>query len=120
MNHAAGSVFVFGLYLVLVGIGLIAAPNTVLGPLGFPASSEVWPRVVGVLALCLSYYYIAAARTGLTAFFRWTVQVRLGVFVVFAVFVLLHLAPAPLLLLGTVDLLAAIWTAVALRSAARR
>lgn len=116
MSRAARSVFVFGLYLIVVGAGLVAFPNTVLGPLGFPASTEVWPRVVGVLALCLSYYYISAARAGLTAFFRWTVQVRVGVFVVFGLLVLLKLAPAPLALLGAVDLLAAVWTGLALRS----
>lgn len=116
MSRAARSVFIFGLYLIVVGLGLVAIPNTVLGPLGFPASSEVWPRVVGVLALCLAFYYISAARAGLNGFFRWTVQVRVGVFVVFGLLVLLKLAPAPLALLGTVDLLAALWTGLSLRS----
>ncbi|MSU46575.1 MAG: hypothetical protein EXS42_05500 [Lacunisphaera sp.] len=64
MSRAARTVLVFGVYLIVVGVGLVVIPNTVLGPLGFPASHEIWPRVVGVLALCLSYYYIAAARTG--------------------------------------------------------
>ena len=115
MNAAAKSVLIFGLYLILVGLGLIFAPNAALHPLGFPATTDVWPRVVGVLALCLAYYYISAARAGLTNFFRWTVQVRSGVFVVFTALVLLHLAPAPLVLLGTVDLAAALWTALALQ-----
>lgn len=115
MSHAARSVFVFGLYLIAVGAGLVAIPNTALGSLGFPPSAEVWPRVVGVLALVLAYYYLQAARRGLTAFFRWTVQARALVFVAFAALVLVGLAPTPLLALGAVDLLAAIWTGVALR-----
>jgi hypothetical protein len=109
-------VLVFGLYLIAVGAGLVAIPNRVLTPLGFAASAEFWPRVLGVLTLCLAYYYIAAARAGLTGFIRWTVQVRAGVFVVFGLLVLLGLAPAPLALLGTVDLLAALWTGLSLRS----
>ncbi len=116
MSRVAQSVFIFGLYLIVVGLGLVAIPNLVLAPLGFPASNEFWPRVVGVLTLCLSFYYISAARAGLTGFFRWTVQVRIGVFVVFGALVLLKLAPGPLALLGTVDLLAATWTGLALRS----
>lgn len=72
----ARTVFVFGLYLVLIGLGLLVAPNATLGPLGFPPSVEVWPRIVGLLALCLACYYIAAARAGLTHFFGWTVAVR--------------------------------------------
>ena len=120
MSRAAQSVFVFGLYLIVVGLGLVAIPNTVLTPLGFAPSAEFWPRVVGGLTLCLAFYYICAARAGLMMFFRWTVVVRTGVFIVFGALVLLKLAPTPLALLGTVDLLAAMWTAFALRSATRR
>lgn len=117
MNAPAKSVFVFGLYLVLVGLGLLVAPNATLGPLGFAPSTEVWPRIVGMLTLCLASYYLAAARAGLTPFFQWTVAVRGGVFVVCSALVLLKIAPAPVAVLGTVDLIAAIWTALALRSA---
>lgn len=116
MNTSAKSVFVFGLYLVVVGLGLLIAPNATLGPLGFAPSVEVWPRIVGMLTLCLAAYYIAAARAGLTLFFRWTVAVRSGVFVVCGALVLLGIAPAPVALLGTVDLAAALWTAFALRA----
>ncbi len=115
MSRAARSVFVFGLYLIAVGLALIAIPNPLFAVLRLPASTEIWPRVVGVLALVLAYYYIQAARHELTAFFRWTVTARVMVFVVFGAFVLLGVAPAPLALLGAVDLAAAIWTALALR-----
>ena len=117
MNPAAKSVFVFGLYLVVVGLGLLIAPNPFLAPLGFPpAADESWLRVLGVLTLVIAAYYLLAARAGLTVFFRWTVFVRGGVFVVFGALVLLKLAPPPLALLGTVDLAAALWTWFALRA----
>jgi len=119
MSRAARSILVFALYLTGMGLGMIAVPNTVLGLLRFPASSDVWPRVVGLLALVLAYYYVQAARHELTAFFRWTVTARVAVFVAFTAFVLLGLAPATLAVLGAVDLAAAIWTAVALRSPAK-
>ena len=111
MSRSAWSVFVFGLYLVAVGLALVVSPNPLLVLLRFPASGEVWPRVVGVLALVLSYYYVQAARHELTAFFRWTVHARTIVCVAFAALVLLRLAPPPLAVLGAVDLAAAIWTA---------
>jgi len=119
MTRAARSILTFGLYLTGMGIGMIAVPNTVLALLRFPASTEIWPRVVGVIALVLAYYYIQTARHELTTFFRWTVTARAMVFVVFTAFVLLRLAPATLVLLGAVDLAAAIWTAVALRTDAK-
>jgi hypothetical protein len=115
MSQPARSILVFGLYLFVVGLGLILAPNTLLASLQLPASHEVWPRVLGVVTLVLAYYYVQAARHEVVAFFRWTVTARILVFVVFAVFVLLGIAPVPLVVLGTVDLAAAVWTARALR-----
>jgi len=115
MSRSARSVFVFGVYLVAVGLALIAFPNPLFTLLRLPASHEIWPRVVGVLALVLAHYYIQAARHEVVAFFRWTVSARIMVFVVFTAFVLLGLAPVPLALLGAVDLAAALWTAWALR-----
>jgi hypothetical protein len=120
MSHAARSVLVFGIYLVAVGLALVVIPSPLLVLLQFPASHEVWPRVVGVLALVLAYYYVQAARHELTAFFRWTVTARVAVFVIFTALVLLRLAPAPLALLGGVDLLAAAWTGWALRASGHR
>jgi hypothetical protein len=119
MNAPAKSVLFFGIYLVVVGVGLLAAPNALLGPLGFPPAEETWLRVVGVLALVLSSYYILAARAGLSVFFRWTVAVRGTVFLAFATLVLLGFAPPPLVLLGAVDLAGAAWTWFALRAAVR-
>ena len=102
---------------MLVGIGLLAVPDLALGPLGFPPVQDAsWPRVVGVLTLVIAAYYLLAARAGLIAFVRWTVFVRIGVFLVLGALVLLRLAPTPIALLGTVDLVAALWTALALRS----
>ncbi len=117
MNSAAKSVFAFGLYLVVVGLGLLVAPNPFLAPLGFPpVADSSWLRVLGVLTIVIAAYYLLAGRAGLTVFFRWTVSVRIGVFCALGALVLLQLAPAPLALLGTVDLAAALWTALALRS----
>ena len=120
MSRSALSVFVFGLYLVVVGLALILFPNPLFAVLRLPPSHEIWPRVVGVLALVLAHYYVQAARHEVVAFFRWTVSARIMVFVVFTVFVLLGLAPLPLALLGAGDLAAALWTAWALRPSAVR
>jgi hypothetical protein len=113
---SARTVLVFGLYLVLVGLGLLLAPNPFLAPLGFPATQDFWPRVTGVLVLCLAAYYLVAARANLTPLIRATVFVRLAVFGLFGALVLLQIAPRPLALLGLIDLVAALWTAMALKS----
>lgn len=113
---AARTVLVFGLYLGLVGLGLLLAPDAILAPLGFPAAHDFWPRVGGMLVLCLATYYLVAARANLTPLLRATVFVRCAVFGLFGALVLLDFAPRPLALLGFVDLAGALWTALALKS----
>jgi hypothetical protein len=116
MRNSARSVLIFGWYLVGLGSALLTIPNLLLGIFGLPMTSDVWIRVVGMLVLCLAFYYIQAARHGLTPMLRWTVYVRSGVFVFFGAFVLLGFAGAPLALFGAVDLAGALWTYWALRS----
>ncbi len=116
MSSSARSVFVFGLYVTVLGIILLMAPNFLLGMFFMPSTSEVWIRVVGMLVLFLGFFYTQSARKEMTDFFRWTVYLRSTVIVFFAAFVLLGFASPPLVLFGAVDLLGAIWTGLALRS----
>ena len=115
MSKAATSLFVFGIYLVLLGLFLLIAPNTLITFFGLPAANDVWIRVVGMLLVFLAYYDIQAARKNMTDFFRWSVIARMSVIVFFAVFVILDLVKPILLLFGGVDFLAATWTCLALR-----
>lgn len=116
MSTSAKSVFVFGIYVVVLGIGLLVVPNLIFSLFGVPATKEVWIRVAGMLVLLIGYYYIQTARKGLTEFFQLTVYTRAAVFVFFIAFVLLKLADPKLILFGVVDLLGAIWIQLALRS----
>ena len=115
MSKSGTSVFVFGVYLVVLGLLLVVVPNVLLRIFGFAMTAEVWVRVVGVLVLCLAFYYVQAARRGLVEFFRWTVTVRAFVFVCFALFAVLRLAAPQLALFGCLDLLGSVWTALCLR-----
>ncbi len=115
MSRAAKSLFVFGVYVCGLGLLLLLAPNLLLPLFGAPPTKEVWVRVNGMFVLCLSFYYVMAARHGLTAFIRWTVWGRAAVIIYFTAFVLLASAPRALLLFGLVDLLAATWTWLALK-----
>lgn len=116
MSPAAKSLFVFGIYILILSLLLITVPNFFLGLVGFPPTSEVWIRVAGMLLLFVSFYDIQAARAGLTQFLRWSVYTRVTVVFFFAAFVLLGYVGPLLVLLGVVDLLGAIWTALALRA----
>ena len=116
MSKSAFSMFVFGLYVAVIGIIMIVAPNFLLNAISRTSTNEVWIRVVGMLLFYLGFYYTQAARKEMTDFFRWTVYTRSTVIVFFAAFVLLGFARPPLVVFGVVDLLGAIWTGLALRS----
>jgi hypothetical protein len=116
MSKGARSVFVFGLYLAVLGIVLLVAPNFLLELFFLPSTPEVWVRVVGMLVLFLAFYYTQAARKELTDFVRWTVYPRSTVILFFGAFVLLGFARPALILFGIVDLVGAIWTNLALRT----
>jgi hypothetical protein len=115
MSRAAKSLFVFGIYLCGLGLILLLVPNLILQVFGLPTTGEVWIRINGMFALCLSFYYIQSARNDLTNFIRWTVWGRGAVIFYLAAFVLLVSAPKAILLFGLIDLLSAIWTWLALK-----
>jgi hypothetical protein len=115
MTAAAKSVCYFGFYLYLTGLSLIMAPNMLLGLLQLPETKEVWIRVVGVLVVCIGYYYHRAGAGNIQAFLKHTIPTRIFVFVSFTSFVLLGYAPAVLILFGAADFAGAVWTWFALK-----
>lgn len=119
MSKAATSVFVFAMYLFGLGLFLMLAPNTLMQAFGLPDVQDIWVRVVGMLMVLIGGYYSAAARSELTPFLQWTVYARSSVMVFFAAFVFTGLATNVLLLFGAIDLMAAIWTHVALKADAQ-
>jgi hypothetical protein len=115
MSRAAKSLFVFGIYLCGLGLILLLVPNLILQVFGLPPTGEVWIRINGMFLLCLSLYYVLAARNELTIFICWTVWTRIAVIFYFVFFILFISAPKALLLFGSIDLAAAIWTWLALK-----
>lgn len=110
MSYPARTVFGFGLYMLLLCVPLLFAPNLLLELLGFASTSEVWVRVLGQLVLYLGIYYVLAARWEARRFMVATVPVRLSVIVFFAAFVAAGLVPPMLLVMGVPDLVGALWT----------
>ncbi len=116
MQSSALTIKIFGIYVVLTGIGLVLTPNLILGLFGFPPATEVWVRVLGALAVILGYYYWACGTAGAKAFFQATIPGRVGFFALCVSLVAAAGAPLPLLAFGVVDLLGAAWTLLALRN----
>lgn len=115
MNSTAKSIFYFSFYPFGMGLGLLFIPSLVLGIFGFEPTSEVWVRVLGLLAFCVGIIYIYCARTDQVGFFRVTVPERIIFFLgMVGLVIFLHVTPM-LAVIGSVDLLGAIWTGLTLR-----
>ncbi len=116
MSKAALSSKVFAVYLFFVGVVFVVAPNLLLSIFQIPQTTEVWIRVVGVLAFNIGVYAWVAAKHEDTSFLVASVYTRFLVFVVFMTFAVIGLASPMLALFGVVDLLGGIWTHFALKA----
>ncbi len=115
MSGAARSVFVFGMYLTVLGLILVFQPHLLPDLFGIPVARDLWIRVSGTLVVIIGYFCIQAGRFDWTEFYLGSIVTRLWVMVCFSSYVLLELAPRPLLIFGTIDFLGAMWTMQALR-----
>jgi len=115
MSPAAKSIFVFGVYLTLLGIALITAPNFLLETFRLSPTDEIWIRVVGMLIIYLSIYYYRFAKLEIKELYWLTIYFRSSVIIFFIAFVLLKLAPVAIITFSVIDLLGALWTLLALR-----
>ena len=116
MSRSALSVFVFSIYLYLLGFVLVVTPDFLLRIFKFPDADGLWIRVVGMLVIILGFYYSHVARAEMRPFFVWTVIARTSVLLFFIAFVIAALAPPALILFGIIDFAAAMWTLFAIRS----
>jgi len=110
------SVFVFSIYLYIMGFVLVVTPDTLVRIFKFPETDGLWIRVAGMLVIILAFYYSHAARAEIRPFFVWTVIARSSVLLFFIAFVIAGLAPPALILFGVIDFGAAMWTLFSIRS----
>lgn len=116
MKNPSLSLTVFGVYLLAVGAGFIFIPNLILPLLGLATTTEVWVRVVGLVAWILAMYFLYLARPDERRFMRATVYARVIFFTGISVLVLAGFGSPILIAFGLIDLAGATWTWYALRA----
>lgn len=115
MTSTAKSIFYFSFYMMAMGLCLLFIPNLLFGFFGFPPANDIWIRILGLLSFCAGMLYFYCGQTNQTGFFRISIPERI-VFFLGIVGIVLFLPANPLLILiGSVDLFGAIWTALTLR-----
>lgn len=115
MSRSVFSLKIFAAYLLGLGVILVLAPNLLLTMFGFPATSEVWIRVLGFVVVNLSVYYWYAAKSESRPLFVATIYTRTFILVAFAALAVSGLAKPTLVLFGAVDAIGGLWTYLALR-----
>ncbi|MFE7274992.1 hypothetical protein [Streptomyces sp. NPDC057623] len=116
---------VFGVLAAAMGVVGLVAPGALLAVMGFaPAKGSrradgghtlVFVTASSMAALNMGVYYVLAALSDWTAFFRWTVPFRLLTCTVFTLAVIGGRAPYGFLGVGLWEGTGAVATAVALR-----
>lgn len=119
MNRISKSIFIFGLYSILMGIVLLFVPNIVLPIVGLPISNEPWIRLLGFVLICSSYYYIRSAINGNVDFARYTMHTRFFAPVVVIYLITTGKADGHFLSFGLIDGLGGLWTWLEIKKAER-
>jgi len=115
MNKSAVSITAWGLYCLGLGLGFLFIPNVLLPIFGFPTTTEVWIRVVGLIVMALAVYHIHCARNNVIPFFQITVPGRIGFAIGLIVLFLMGFAGVGLVLFAIIEIMGAAWTWSALR-----
>jgi len=116
MTSTAKSIFYYSFYMLAMGLGLLFFPHQLLGLFGIELADNVWIRMLGLLAFCAGMLYFYCARTNQTGFFRVSIPERIVFFLGTVGIVLFCPADPMLALIGGVDLLGALWTALTMRT----
>ena len=109
------SLYVQMAFVIVSGIPAVLVPNLFLTLCGFPPSSDIWIRVLGLLLLAIAPYYYNMARHGNVPVVRATVQGRVFFSIGLLVLVGFKLASWPMTVLAVSELALAGWTAWELR-----
>ena len=116
MTPSGKSVFYFGIYGILAGLSFLVLPEKIIVLTQLPEISIGWARTIGLLALVIGTYDIVCGRADLKLFIKASIYVRLGFALGATLLFVSGQMPFTVILLGAVDALGALWTALALKS----
>ena len=118
MTKSGATLFYFGIYVLIVGILIIAIPTSFVEANMLPPIPDPWARIIGLLLLVIGGYDVLCGKYDVKLFIRWSIYFRIGFAAGTLVLVLAGQMPPTLLVLGAIDAMAAIWTIWALKTEA--
>ena len=111
MSIAALSVFIFGIYLLFLGVTFLFFLEIMIS-LNSPNPPDIASRILGMIFSLMAYLFIRAAldEEGMKKFFMWTVHIRFTVIIFQIVFVILELGSPLIIVFGAIDFALGAWT----------
>ena len=116
MDKTSLSIRFYSFYLFLMGLGMVLMPNFFLTILGFEQTAVIWIRMLGLFTFTTGIYYFYSSAHNQTAFYKATIFGRIFFFVMTVIFVFAFHQPLTLALIGSVDLMGALWTYLTLKT----
>lgn len=110
MNKTSFTIRIYSFYLFLMGAILVFSPNSILNIFGFAETNEIWIRMLGLFTFTTGIYYFYSSKHNQEAFYKATIFGRIFFFLVTVVFVFTFHQSPMLALIGSVDLIGALWT----------
>lgn len=110
MNRVSKSIFIFGLYSLLMGAVLLFIPHWVLPFFNLPVTGEPWLNLLGFVLMCSSYYYLRSAFSNNIQFALYTTHTRFAAPFIVAFLLITGKADWHFISFGIVDGLGGIWT----------
>ena len=110
LSRSANSVFLYGIYIIILGAAFLLVPNLCLELMGIKTTSEIWIHIVGWFGVWVGIYYVVSARSESKAFILTSVYGRPTFLIFLGVLVAFGMIEPIILIIGVIDLLTAIWT----------
>jgi hypothetical protein len=116
IKRVMNSIWIFGIYSLIMGAVLLLIPHFILPlfdlPIGEP---QIWLRMLGFVLCCSSYYYIRSSNAVNIDFARYTVHTRFMAPVVVVILIATGIADWHFLSFGIVDGAGGLWTWITLK-----
>ena len=110
MNAPTLSIFIWGIYVLLIGLLLVFIPGKTLILFGHDEPKDHWIRVVGIITISLGYFYLNSAQNEVYSFYWASIYARLAGLMGFLGLIIFKIAQPKIILFGIIDTLGAIWT----------
>lgn len=110
MDRVNKSIFIFGIYSMIMGGVLLFFPKLILPLVNLPITGEPWFNLLGFVLLCSSYYYIRSAFSLNRKFAVYTVHTRLLAPLVLLYLILTGKAEWHFISFGLIDGFGGMWT----------